>query len=175
MADQFRIGQVIDRLVALSRASAGHRAPDGTDSTTGLVTVYDGPEVRATDDAEDNTFLIIGWSGDLDDGLTPAGAGAWKAGPIANQVRPRDESTAVTCKVVSQRGESPKLARDAAIAEVALIAGLCRSDPTLGVDSSATIGGVRTRAFVTAGTMVQYLAKGYVCELDFEVYYDARV
>jgi hypothetical protein len=175
MATQFRIGQVIDQLLVLSRALSGHRDPDGTDSTAGLVTVYDGPQVRSTDDAIDSTFLVIGYGGDGPDDISTAGSGRWSSGPIAGTVRPRSEVASVSCKIVSHRGESPKLARDAALAELNAVAGICRSDPSLGIDTSSTIGGVRTLAYVTGGQMVQYLRRGFVCEITFDITYDARV
>jgi hypothetical protein len=176
----YRVGQVIDRLLVLTRALAGHRDPNGTMSTDGLVTVYDGPEVRSTDDAIDSTLLIIGWSGDDTDALEEAASSSWTSGPIAatssgTPIRPRDETTTVSCKVISQRAETMKAARDGAITELEAVAQLCRNDPSLGIDTSATIGGVRTLAWVTAGSMVQYLDAGYVCELDFTVSYNARV
>jgi hypothetical protein len=171
----YRVGQVIDRLLVLTRALPGHRDPNGTTSTDGLVTVYDGPEVRSTDDAIDNTLLVIGWSGTDTDALEEAASSSWTSGPIASTVRPRDETTIVACKVISQRGDSPKAARDGAVAEVEALAQLCRNDPSLGIDTSATIGGVRTLAWVTAGSVVQYLDAGYVCEIDVTVSYNTRV
>ena len=171
----YRAGQVIDRLLVLARALPGHRDPNGTTSTDGLVTVYDGPEIRATDDAIDQTFVVIGWSGADPDALEPAASSNWVAGPIAATTRPRDETTVIACKVISQRGELMKAARDAAIAELEAVAGICRSDPSLGIDTSATIGGVRTLAWVTAGTMLQYDERGYVCEIEFTVTYQTRV
>jgi len=171
----YRLSQLIDQILVLARALPGHRAPDGTSSTAGLVTVYDGPEIRSTDDAIDTTWLVIGWSGDDLDQLEEAATSTWTSGPIAAIVRPRDETTTVNCKAVSQRAETMKAARDGAVAEVEAVAQLCRNDPSLGIDTSATIGGVRTLAWVTAGSVVQYLDKGYVCEIDFTVSYNTRV
>lgn len=173
--DQFRTGQVIDALVSICRGTTGHRAPGATLSTLGLVTVYDGPELFSTDDAIDDTLLIIGWSGESSDQLSTTARGSFRTGPIAATVRPRDEATTIACKAISQRAETAKQARDAAIAELAVVAGVCRSDPSLGINTSATIGGVRLLAFVTAGTLTQYQDKGYVAEIDFDVTYSTRV
>jgi hypothetical protein len=170
-----RVAQVIDRILVLGRAASGHRAPGDTSPTPGLVTVYDGPEVRSTDDAIDQTFVVIGWSGDDDEALEIAARMVLTSGPIAATNRPRDEITTITCKVVSHRAESVAEARNAALAEVVVFAAICRSDPSLGINTADTIGGVRTLAWVTAGTLTQYLSKGYVAEFEFTISYQTRV
>jgi hypothetical protein len=172
---QTRVAQVIDRLLVLSRALPNHRAPTGTVSTSGLVTVYDGPEVRSTDDAIDQTIVVVGWSGEDDDDLAVPATLTLTAGPIAATNRPRDEQGTINCKVISHRADSVANARDAVVAEVVAFAELCRVDPSLGINTSDTIGGVRTLAWVTAGSLVQYLSKGYVAEMDFTVSYSTRV
>lgn len=170
-----RVAQVIDRVLVLGRTAAGHRAPGDVTSTTGLVTVYDGPEVRSTDDAIDSTFVVIGWSGDDDDSIELVARMQLTSGPIAAANRPRDEITAITCKAISHRADSVKEARDAALAEVAVFAQICRSDPSLGINTTDTIGGVRTLAWVTAGSLFQYLHNGYVAEFEFTINYQTRV
>jgi hypothetical protein len=172
---QTRVAQVIDRLLVLGRALPGHRSPTGLVSTAGLVTVFDGPEIRSTDDAIDQTMVIVGWSGDDDDNLAQAATIGLTGGPIAASNRPRDEQGTINCKAISHRADSVALARDAVIAEVVAFAELCRVDPSLGISTSDTIGGVRTLAWVTAGSLVQYLSKGYVAEMDFTVSYSTRV
>lgn len=174
MAIQTRTAQVIDALVAGTRALAGHRAPDGTASGK-LVTVYDGPEIRSTDDAVDDAWLVIGWSGSGADDLEPAAQVIQSRGPIAATNRPRNEVVTVNCLASVRRGESAKLARDLATAELGVVAELLRADPSLGINTAGTIGGVRTIAFVTAGTLTQYLLDGYVAEWSFTVTYDSRV
>lgn len=178
MSTETRVGQVIDQVLALSRALSGHRAPTGTDSTDGLVTVYDGPEVRTTDDAIDNTFVVIATGGEVNDERRVSAVISLTSGPIASTVRPRDEITQIQCVAVAQRYETMKLARDAAIAEVAVFAALCRSGvngPNLGIDTSATVGGVRLLAWVTAGQLVQYTDRGFSAEMDFTISYSTRV
>jgi hypothetical protein len=172
---QTRVAQVIDRLLVLGRALPNHRSPTGLTSTAGLVTVFDGPEIRSTDDAIDQTLVVVGWSGDDDDNLSEAATISLTSGPIAATNRPRDEATTINCKVISQRADSSSAARNAVVAEVEAFAGLCTTDPSLGISTSDTIGGVRTLAWVTAGSLVQYLSKGYVAEMDFTVSYSTRV
>jgi hypothetical protein len=172
---QTRMAQIIDRLLVLSRALPNHRAPVGIVSTSGLVTVFDGPEVRSTDDAIDQTMVVVGWSGDDDESLEIAASLTLAGGPIAATNRPRDEQGIINCKAISHRADSVAIARDSVIAEVVAFAELCRADPSLGLSTSDTIGGVRTLAWVTAGSLVQYLSKGYVAEMDFTVSYSTRV
>lgn len=174
MATQTRVPQVIDALIALGRALPGHRAPDGTTSGK-LVTVYDGPEIRATDDAADDAWVVIGWSGTGAEDLEPAAQSNLSRGPIAATNRPRNEVVTINCLASVRRGESAKLARDMVSAELDAFAGICRGDPSLGINTAGTIGGVRTIAYVTAGTLTQYLLDGYVAEWNFTVTYDARV
>lgn len=170
-----RIGQVTDKVLTLVRALPNHRGPSDTVSTPGLVTVYDGPEVNSTDDQIDNTFVVIGWSGTNHDDLETMGRISLRAGPIAAANRPRDETTTIQCLVSSGRGETMKAARDAALAELEAVAALLRSDPSLGLDTSATIGGRRVYAWVTAGDLTEYLAKGYTADIGFTITYTARV
>jgi hypothetical protein len=175
MATQTRTAQVIDALIAGVRALPGHRAPDGTVSGADLVTVYDGPEIRSTDDAIDESWVVIGWSGSGPDDLNPAAQVNLSRGPIAATNRPRNEVVTISCLASARRGESTKAARDLVTAELDAVAGLLRSDPSLGINTAGTIGGVRTIAYVTAGTLSQYLLDGYVAEWEFTVTYESRV
>jgi hypothetical protein len=55
------------------------------------------------------------------------------------------------------------------------LAGVCRSDPSLGIDGSATIGGYKMLARVTAGNFTQQLVNGYECWWAFTIDYSTRV
>lgn len=170
-----RVGQVIDAVIAKLAITSGFRLNGDTNSTTGLITVFDGAEIRATDDAIDQVLLVIGYPGDNPDELEPAAQIALSSGPIASTSRPRDEQTSIACKAISHRAESQKDARDAGLAALVAVAMMCRADPSLGINTSGTIGGVRTLAWVTAGQLTQYLHNGYVAELDFTISYQSRV
>lgn len=170
-----RLEQVIDQLVLLTRALPDHRGP--ADQTTALnqTTVFDGPEVRTTDDVSDGASLIIGWGGESADEVTVAGSSTIARGPIAAQTRPADEIGTIVCRAVYQNAETAKLARDGALATLTAVAALCRATPDLGINTSGTIGGVRTLAFVTAGDLYQYLDRGYVAIREFTVTFKTRV
>jgi hypothetical protein len=170
-----RLAQVIDQLVALTRALPNHRGPDDQTTADDVSTVYDGPEMRATDDLANGGHLVIGWSGDSPDEVVAAGSSTITRGPMAATVHPANEIGTVNCRAIFQRGETPKLARDGALAEITAVAQLCRATPDLGINTSGTIGGVRTVASVTIGEMYQYLDRGNVCLWDFSVTFETRV
>jgi hypothetical protein len=170
-----RINQVLDMLVARTAALAACRRPDDTISTEGLITIWDGPEWRSYDDHIQGAHVVIGYGGDDPEALTPAAVTALKAGPMAGAVRPRDEEGTITCRAVFDRADSAKLARDGALAALVMVADLCRSDPSLTIDASATVGGVVVRCWVTAGTLLQYLQAGYTAEYEFTVTFKTRV
>lgn len=168
---QTRVDQVIDRLVELAAGQAGYirYGQPGADE----IIVFDGPEWSETDDPCD--ALVVGWSGGDDDAATPAATSNQTAGPIAAGNRPRDEVGTVLCRAIAQTKDSPKAARDAAKAIVVTLAGLCRADPSLALNTSDTIGGVRTIAYVTTGDLVQYNSRGYVAEWEFTITFLTRV
>jgi len=170
-----RLAQVMDRLVELARALPGHRGPTDYTTADDLITVYDGPEIRATDDRAPGGHLVIGWPGDSADTVTAAGSTSVEAGPIASTARPRDEVGTIICRAIQDQAGTAKDARDGALAQIASVAALCRSDPSLGLNTSDTIGGVRTITFVTAGDLYQYLSGGYTCEWEFSITYKTRV
>lgn len=170
-----RVGQVIDAVIAKLAATTGFRLYGDSNSTADLVTVFDGAEIRATDDNIDQVLLVIGWAGDDPEQTSAAADIALTTGPIAATNRPRDEQTSIACKVMSHRAGTQKEARDAGLATLVAVAKVCRADPSLGINTSDTIGGVRTLAWVTAGQLTQYLHNGYVAELDFTISYQSRV
>jgi hypothetical protein len=172
MALQARWGQVIDAVVEQCRALPGYRGPESTDSGT---TVWDGPEFQASEDHAQGEHLIIGWPGNID-ATTPAANSTWTTGPIASTVRPRDETTTIACVAIAQHGSTPKESRDLANTVLADVATLLRTNPSLNIDASATIGGVLIIAYVTAGTMSQYLGpSGYTTTIEFTLTYSGRV
>jgi hypothetical protein len=170
-----RIAQIIDRLVTLSAALPGYRMADAETTASNTTAVWDGPEVRSSDDASDGSELVIGWSGPSADEALASASSSIKAGPMAGPNRPREEEGFVNCLAIGQNAPTPKAARDAALQVVEDVAELCRSTPDLGIDTSGTIGGVLTRAYVTAGDLVQYLQDGYVAEWQFTVNFKTRV
>lgn len=170
-----RVAQVIDVLVAGTRALPGFRYWSDVTTAAGLTTVFDGAEHRATDDHAEGSLLIVGWPGDDADAVELAATTSLSSGPIAATNRPRDEVGTVQCKAISQNKETQKQARDGALAVITAVASFCRADPSLGIQTSDTIGGVRTIAWVTAGTLAQYLRSGYVAEWDFTVTFKTRV
>lgn len=175
MAQQTRAAQLADRLVALMGAQTGYRLNSALSTTTGLTTVWDGPEFRESEDHAPGAHLIVGYSGDSADGVSPAITVTQAPGPIAAIVRPRDEMVSVICRAVYDMAETPKLARDGALVPINDVAEQCRLDQTLGIDASATVGGVLVRCFVTVGSMVQYMRNGYTCEWEFTVTARTRV
>lgn len=170
-----RLEQVIDQLVLLTRALANHRAPTDQSTAAGMTTVFDGPEIRTTDDYADGCSLVIGWGGESAEDVSVAGSSTIARGPIAGQTRPADEIGYVTCRAIYSNAETPKLARDGALAAMTAVAALCRATPDLGINTSGTIGGVRTLAFVTAGDLYQYLDRGNVAIREFTVTFKTRV
>lgn len=175
MTDQLRIGQVIDALVGLAGTASGYRLPGDVTSAAGMVTVYDGPQIRSTDDAVmDGGLLVIGWSGSGGDDVQDAATSTLAGRVIAASVHARDETTQVACMAIYQSGATPKEARDGVVAIFGVVANLCRTNPTLGV-TPATFGGIRVKVEVTAGTLTQYLDAGYNASLQFTVTYETRV
>jgi hypothetical protein len=170
-----RVAQVIDALVTGMRATAGFRAPTSASTTAGLTTVYDSTEVWTTDDRAAGSILVIGYSGNDPDDLTPIAESTFTRGPIAVPARPRDEASAVHCRAIVDGRETPKIARDAALATIAAVSAFCRIDPSLGINTSDTVGGVRTIAFVTTGDLIQYAHDGHTAEWDFDVSFSTRV
>lgn len=159
---------VLDALVTLARASAGHRDPEARLSG---VPVFDGPQYGITADRA-GTWLAIGWSGEPD-APEDAGDGEQTIATIGNADRTRDDGGEIRCRAVSQSGDraAMKAARDAAFAEMALLETICRTNPTLGLDPSwmrrATVSG--------RYSIRQEYAAGPVCTLDFLIEYKARI
>jgi len=151
MAQQDRLSQVIDALLALSIAQVGYRSSSDTASADNAVTVWDGPDILGSDDYQGSIgLLVVGYCGPDVDQLQPSGSVQLGTGPIASTAHPRDEITTVSMLGVSQNQDTAKAARDACYAIVSMVAALCRADPSLGINSADTIGGVRTSAFVTS-------------------------
>jgi hypothetical protein len=175
MTDQLRIGQVIDALVGLAGTATGYRLPQDVTSADGMVTVFDGPEIRSTDDAVlDGGLLVIGWSGSGGDDVQDGASAVLAGRVIASTVHARDETSAIVCMAIYQSAGTPKEARDGVIGIFGTVANLCRTDPTLGL-SPATFGGIRVKVEVTAGTLTQYLDAGYNAEFQFTITYNTRV
>lgn len=174
MVDQIRIGQVIDALVSTIGGRPGFRSPDGRESLN-EATVWDGPQWQTVEDHAPGGHVVIGWPGEFES-PSPAATTTWEAGPIASTNRPRDETTQVACLATAQRHETVKDARDACLALLTTVAAVCREDPSLGIDTAATVGGVRTITYVTAGSFTQLLGpNGFAAELEFTVTYKSRV
>jgi hypothetical protein len=174
MVDQIRIGQVIDALVQQIGDRPGWRFPTGRESMDES-TVWDGPEWQKVEDHAPGGHVVIGWPGEFDSPV-PAASTTWESGPIASSNRPRDEVTAVTCLATAQKHETVKDARDACMVLLAEVAAVCREDPSLGIDTAATVGGVRTITYVTAGSFTQLFGpNGFTAELQFTVTYKTRV
>lgn len=170
-----RVAQVIDTLVAGLRATSGFRSPTSASTVPGLTTVYDSSEVWTTDDRDGQSVLVIGYASDEPDDQTPIAESTFTRGPIAVPARPRDEVSVIRCRAIVDGRETPKLARDAALATIEAVAAFCRVDPSLGLNTSGTVGGVRTIAYVTAGDLIQYLVRGHTAEWAFDVSFSTRV
>lgn len=153
----------------------GFRLQDTVTYTPELTTIWDGQQIRDSDDNAQGGHLIIGYSGTDPEALTAAGSTQLSSAVMAGPVRPRDEIGTITCRAVYDRGATQKEARDKATAIMVAVGSVCRSDPTLGIDASATIGGVIVRAWVTAGTLLQYLQNSYTAEWEFTVTFKGRV
>lgn len=168
-----RLGQVIDALVNGLGATTGFR-PSFSEEYATATTVWDGPEWQVVEDHGAGGNVVIGYSGPR--GARSASAtSTWAAGPIAGTNRPREEVTQVNCFATAQRHGTPRGARNEAIAIVSAVAAFCRSDPSLGINTSGTIGGVSTLTSLTAGSIVQFADRGFTCEIDFTITYKARV
>lgn len=159
---------VLDALVALARASAGHRDPEALVSG---IPVFDGPQYGITSDRA-GTWLAIGWSGEPDS-PEDAGDGEQAIATIGNAARSRDDDGEIVCRAVSQSGDRTgiKIARDAVFAEMALLETICRTNPTLGLDPSWMRYARLTRRY----SIRQEYAAGPVCTLDFFVGYKSRI
>lgn len=162
-----RVPLVVDALVDLLRATAGHYDPTSA-SSAGAVPVFDGPEYGITSDRV-VTWLAVGWSGDPD-AVEDGGDTGQRIAALGN--RSRDEVGSVRCRVVSQSGDRlMKPVRDAAFAEVAVVEQLLRTNPTLGLNqgwmSHAEVGEQwRWRQEYKAGAVVT---------IDFPVLFKARI
>lgn len=174
MADQIRLGQAIDAVLSQLYDAPNFRRPDEQELGFDETTVWDGPQWHTSEDHAPGAHLVIGWSGDGEE-PTQAAATTWTAGPIAASTRARDETTVIQCIAVSQHHDTPKEARDSVLGVVSQVGVLCRSLPDLGIDSSTTIGGVRTVAQLNAGTFSQWLERGFTAQLEFTVTYQTRV
>lgn len=170
-----RVAQVIDRLIAGMRATAGFRGPADASTVAGLVTVYDSSEVWTTDDRDGQNLLVIGYTGPDPDDQTPSAETSFSRGPIAIPARPRDEAGIVHCRAICDGADTPQLARNGAMATIEAVSAFCRTDPSLGLNTSGTVGGVRTIAYVTAGDLLQYLSRGHTAEWAFDVSFSTRV
>lgn len=170
-----RVVAVIDALISKASALPGYRLLTSAGLDINYTTVFDGPEVTDTDDAAAGGLLVIGWSGNDAEQLERAASSNWTTGPMAASNHPRDEVTVISCRGIVQKGETVRAARVAVYQIMADVATICRADPSLGINTADTIGGVRTLCFVTAGELMQYQLDGFVAELAFTVTYQARV
>jgi hypothetical protein len=170
-----RVAQVIDALVTGMRATTGFRSPTSASTTAGLTTVYDSSEVWTTDDRDGQSLLIIGYSDADADNQAATAESSFTRGPIAVPARPRDEVAVIHCRAIADGRETPKIARDATLTTIAAVSAFCRADPSLGINTSDTVGGVRTIAYVTTGDLLQYLNRGHTAEWAFDVSFSTRV
>lgn len=170
---EMRLGQVIDAIVTGLGATTGFRLST-TDVYTEATTVWDGPEWQVVDDNGPGGHVVIGYSGPRG-GRSPSATTSWDAGPIAGTNRPRDEVTQLNCFVTAQRHATARGARNEAITIVSAVAAFCRADPSLGINTAGTIGGVRNLTFVTNGNVVQFSDRGFNCEIEFTITYKTRV
>lgn len=175
MALQTRAAQLIDALIARMAAQPAYRLNDTRTTTDGLTTVWDGPEWQSSEDHAPGAHLIIGYSGDSGNAVSPALTLAQSHAPLDASVRSRDEVISLVCRGVYDGAETPKLARDGALVTINDVAEQCRLDQTLGIDASGTVGGVLVRCFVTTGSMVQYARSGFTCDWEFTVTGRTRV
>lgn len=170
-----RVGQVIDALIAGMRATTGFRGPNDPSTVAGLTTVFDSSEVWTTDDRDGQSFLVVGYAGDDPEDDVPVATTAFTRGPIAVPARPRDELATIHCRAIADGKETPKIARDAALLILSAVSAFCRADPSLGINTSDTVGGVRTIAYVTAGDLLAYAHNGHTAEWSFDVSFSSRV
>lgn len=171
---QIRTGQVIDALVAQLRAQPGFRSK-WTYGTNPDTTVWDGPEWQNSEDHAPGAHVVIGFGGLDRDDRQPAATANWTAGPMASSVRARQETGTIACMAICDRADTPKIARDTVFAVASMVAQLDRLDPALGIDTSETIGGVRTVVTVTAGVLTQWAREGFTATQAFTVSYETRV
>lgn len=170
---QSRVADVIDYVVKTMRATPGYRAP--SDTTVGIP-VFDGPELYFHEDGTVQSYLVIGYADD--DGGSAVSESEFAQGPMGPQ-HSRDETVTITCCACGYVGDasdgSVSTVRRIALNIMADVANLCRANPSLGLDVSGVVGGVLTRAFVTAGTMTVYPNNGAVCDWMFTITAVARV
>lgn len=171
---QTRWNQTVNQLVTLMRARVGYVAPD--DPEPGIV-VYDAAEVFMHQGDFPRNHLVIGWSGAP---ASPEEAGRieQERGPMGPH-RSREESGSIRCVAVAQTGDAafgePAVLRAECEAIMEDVAEECRADPTLGVDTSGTVGGRRHQAWVTVGTPLQGMDGGVYVVWEFSVDYTSRV
>jgi hypothetical protein len=170
-----RVAQVMDALVTGMRLVTGFRAPTDASTVAGLTTVFDSSELWTTDDRDGQSILVIGYAGDDPEDDIPIAQTSLSAGPIAISARPRDEVATIACRAIVDGRETPKLARDAAMATIAAVSLFCRTDPSLGINTADAVGGVRTITYVTAGDLLAYAHEGHTCEWAFTVSFKSRV
>ena len=159
-----RLDDVINALLSLLRAETGYRAP----STEGTgVPVFDGPEV-AGDRFTEPQLIIVGDS--------PAGGAATfeQVGvTMAATTRPRDETGTVYVSAIANDGNTPAEARASALALVATVETLVRTNPDLGLGSGS---GFRWVGSPTSVDLTQTAhPNGFTAQLDFSLTYMARL
>jgi hypothetical protein len=157
-----RWATVIDALLAAVRAKPGYRSPNDIAG----IPVYDSVELLASEDRP-TRYLVIGVSDP--DGSDESGT-ATQSPATAGKVA-RDEVGVLRCWAVCQIGDVlPASARLSAIADMATVEDVLRTDPTLGL--------VTPRMFAQIGDRIQvrqYLAGGSVCQIEFTVEYATRI
>lgn len=132
-----RVGVIIDALVAKLKASATFADP---------ARVYDGPVTSG--DTQWSQAVFVGFDGDF--------LGSWEAALI-NQVRPylgvttAQETLEIRCCAEAVSGDlTTKVVRDQALAMLAGVETVIRTDPSLGVDGT-------TNATLAVGTLYQIM------------------
>lgn len=178
MAIQSRAADVIDNVVTAMRSVTGYRSP--ADTGTGFV-VFDGPELYVTEIPGNLGYVVIGYADDPDE-PSPSTESVITAGPMVPNVHPRDEVLTIGCIASWSSGDaefgSPSTARRAAMGIMGDVANYVRVNPSLGLDTSGVVGGVRLRSFVTAGAMTQYVggvSGGFTCDWVFTITTNARI
>lgn len=174
MSLQTRVPGVIDTVVTGMRATTGYRTPG--DTGTGFP-VFDGPELYLHELPNTVGYLVIGYVDDPSE-PSPSSESMFAQGPMGPQ-HSRDETATISCLASASHGDaddgSASAIRALTVGIMGDVANYCRINPSLGLDTSGVVGGIRTRAFVTAGTMFQYLNGGVVCDWVFTITYQARV
>lgn len=168
-----RMGQVIDAMVAGLGATTGFR-PSASEEYATATTVWDGPEWQLVEDHGPGGHVVIGYSGPRGS-KQPSVTSSWESGPIAGTNRPRNETAQVNCFATAQRHATAKGARNEVIAIVTAVAAFCRADPSLGINTAGTIGGISTLTFLSGGSLVQFADRGCTAEFEFTITYKARV